>query len=100
MGSEKTASSFQSCSLAREGLPANRSSTEETRVLCSLLRSTPGAVLMSVFSSLSSPVSVVEEDILALSLGDGVEWYPVEKNPTADWIEGYAAEVLLLKRAA
>lgn len=99
MGSEKTASSFQSCSLAKEGLPANRSSTEETRVLCSLLRSTPGAVLMSVFSSLSSPVSVVE-DILALSLGDGVEWYPVEKNPTADWTEGYAAEVLLLKRAA
>jgi hypothetical protein len=55
---------------------------------------------MSVFSSLSSPVSVVEEDILALGLGDGLEWYPVEKSPTADWIEGYAAEVLLLKRAA
>jgi hypothetical protein len=98
MGSEKTASSFQSCSLARDGLPANRSSTEATRVLCSLLRSTPGAVLTSVFSSLSSPVLVVE-DILVLGEGDGVEWYPVEKIPTADWIEGYAAEVLLVKRA-
>jgi hypothetical protein len=53
---------------------------------------------MSVFSSLSSPVLVVE-DILVLSAGDGVEWYPVEKIPTADWTEGYAAEVLLVKRA-
>lgn len=83
MGSEKTASSFQSWSLARDGLPANRSSTEATRVLCSLLRSTPGAVLMSVFSSLSSPVLVVE-DILALLVRVDVEWYPVEKTPTAD----------------
>jgi hypothetical protein len=39
------------------------------------------------------------EDILVLGEGDGVEWYPVEKIPTADWIEGYAAEVLLVKRA-
>jgi hypothetical protein len=69
------------------------------RVLCSLLRSTPGAVLMSVFSSLSSPTLVEDILALALGLGDGVEWYPVEKSPTADWIEGYAAEVLLLKRA-
>jgi hypothetical protein len=49
-------------------------------------------------SSLLAPVLVVE-DILVLGEGDGVEWYPVEKIPTADWIEGYAAEVLLVKRA-
>jgi len=84
--------------LARDGLPANRSRTEATRVLWSLLRSTPGAVFTSVFSSLSSPVLAVE-DILALFAGIGVEWYPVEKTPTADWTEGYAAEVLLVKRA-
>jgi len=42
---------------------------------------------------------VEEEDILALVMGADVEWYPVEKIPTADWTEGYAAEVLLVKRA-
>ena len=63
-GSEYVASSFQSWSFARLGRPAKRSRTEPTMVFLCSLRSTSGAVLMLVFSMLSSPLSVTD-DILA-----------------------------------
>lgn len=54
MLSSNTASSAHRRSLGSDGRPANRSSTLPTMVFCSLLSSTPLAVLMLVFSMLRS----------------------------------------------
>ena len=64
-GSWKTPSSVQSLSFARLGLPAKRSRTDPTTVLVCSRSSTPGAVLMSVASMLSWPLSPTV-DILAI----------------------------------
>jgi len=59
MGSSKVPSSDQRLSFSSDGRPAKRSSTEPTVVFCSGERSTPGAVLMFVFSIGTLPATDV-----------------------------------------